>query len=239
MKHLHLQGISRKTENKIGKIIIDGLKKSNQEIDDDSVAHVLDVIKNRLCTANAIPPGAITIHLIHNDQVNAFSLPGHHILIYTGLINHCDSVSELCGVISHEMGHIQLNHVMKRLVNEIGITVLASVASNGNSQVVGKIIQILSSSAFERKQESDADAAGVRYLEHAHINPKGFVNIMLKFADIQSEVPSEMEWISSHPDSKKRAAIIQSLIDTNSVNYVPVIDINDWQLLKDASEDHN
>ncbi len=235
MKHLHLQNISRKTENKIGDLIIEGIRKSNKEIDDDSVTHVLTVIKNRICTANAISPDDITIHLVLSGEVNAFAIPGHHIIVYTGLIEHCDSVTELCGVLGHEMGHIQLSHVMKRLVNELGIGILAAVASNGNSQVVGQIIKILSSTAFERKQESEADAISVRYLQQARINPTGFANIMQKLADMHPDTPKEMEWISTHPDSKKRAETTRSLINPDQHNYKPVVSDDEWETFKNAA----
>jgi beta-barrel assembly-enhancing protease len=235
MKHFHLAGISRKTENKIGSLIIDGLEKNHNAIENDSVTLVLNEIKDRMCEANGIDKNDITMLLVQNDQVNAFAIPGHHIIVYTGLIDRCDSVSELCGVIAHEMGHIELNHVMKRLASELGVGLIASIASSGNSQVVGQIIKILSSSAFDRKQESDADAIGVTYLEKAHINPRGFVNIMNKLAELHAGTPKAMEWISSHPDSKKRAETIQSLIHITAHDYTPVITDDEWAYLKQAA----
>ncbi len=235
MKYWHLQSINRRTEDKIGQLVIDGIKKSNKEINNDSVQVVLNTIKSRICIANSISPADIAIHLVRSDEVNAFAIPGHHIIIYTGLIDRCDSVSELCGVIGHEMGHIQLNHVMKRLLNELGIGLLAAVASNGNSAVIGQIIKILSSTAFARKQESEADKISVRYLEQAHINPKGFANIMLKLADMHAGIPKEMEWISTHPDSKKRADTILSIIHADQSNYTPVLTGSEWLVLKNTA----
>ena len=236
MKHLHLDGISQKTEKKIGDLLMDGIRKSNKEINDDKVQDALNKIKNRLCVNNGIAPDDISIHLVQNKEVNAFAIPGHHIIIYTGLIEHCDSATELCGVIGHEMGHIRLNHVMKRLVNELGLGLLATVASNGNSAVIGQIIKMLSSTAFERKQESEADAISVKYMQNARVDPNGFAAIMQKLADMHPGTPSAMEWISTHPDSKKRAETILSLINTNQHNYKPLLDDDEWQVIKYASE---
>lgn len=238
MKILHLDGISRKTENKIGELIIDRLDSQNEVLDDDSTKNILNIIRDRMSSYNSIPKGDIKIHLVESDQVNAFAIPGHNIIVYTGLINHCDSVQELCGVLAHEMGHIQKGHIMSRLISELGIGIVVSVAS-GNSEIAGKIIHTLSSSAFERKQESEADAVGVQYLQNAHINPGGFVSFMLKIAVRQSGTPAELEWISSHPDSKKRAAVIQGLIDTTRQDYVPVLTAVDWDRLKSAAAADN
>jgi len=44
-----------------------------------------------------------------------------------------------------------------------------------------------------------------------------------------------LEWLSTHPDSKKRAETIMGLINTHHANYSPVIDDNSWQALKDAA----
>ncbi len=190
VKRFHLVGLSKKTEKKIGDLIMDGIKKDDREIETDSAVQALDKIKERLCTDNGIDPDDIHLHLIHSNVVNAFALPGNHIVIYTGLINECDSASELCGVISHEMGHLMLNHVMKRLINEVGIGVLAAIATNGNSAAVAQIIKTLSSTAFERKQESEADAQGVKFLEKARINPRGFSDFMLKMSEILQGPPT-------------------------------------------------
>jgi predicted Zn-dependent protease len=237
MKHFHLAGVSDKLEHKIGGLILKEIKMKHTEIEDDSVTHVLNEIKNRLCTANSINPDDITLHLMQSDEVNAFAIPGHDIIVYTGLIKHCDSVSELCGVLGHEMGHIELGHVMKRMGNELGVGVLSSIAGGGNSQVIAQIVKMLSSTAFERKQESEADAISVTYLQHAHINPYGFVNIMDKLADMHSGIPKEMEWISSHPDSRKRAITISSLIDASEHDYTPAISDEEWTLLKNTARE--
>jgi len=235
MNHFEVKKISKETEDKLGNLIMESIRKTNTENETDSVKMVLDSIKNRICKANSIDPADIHLHLINSDVVNAFALPGNHIVVYTGLIKHCDSVSELCGVLSHEIGHLQLHHVIKRLASEVTIGVLATAAGNGNSAVITHLIKLFSSSAFERKQESDADVAGLKYLEQAHINPRGFINIMEKFADMQAGTPKQMEWISSHPDSRSRAGKLISLLTTYHTTFTPVITDDNWQILKDAS----
>lgn len=236
VKIFNIDNISKKTEKKIGDLVMETLDKTHHTIDEDSVAIVFDKIKKRMCAVNAIDESEINIHLIESSDVNAFALPGNHLVIYTGLIKRCDSVTELCGVMAHEIGHIKLKHVMKRLAGELGIAVLASVATNGNSQVAGQIIKMLSSSAFERKQESEADAFAVDCLLQARINPRGFSNFMMKIAKMQSGIPEEMEWISSHPDSKKRAETIRSLYKGTTQDYEPVLSDEDWNSLKKAAE---
>jgi len=235
VKHFHLNNLSKKTEKKLGEVIMKTIDRTHEKIDDKETKETLDKISKRICEGNAIDPDDIHIHLVESSEVNAFALPGDHLIIYTGLVKRCDSVSELCGVMAHEIGHMRLNHVMKRLAGEMGIAVLASVATNGNSQVAGQIIKMLSSSAFERKQESEADKFAVDCMVQAHINPKGFSNFMMKIAKIQAGMPDAMEWISSHPDSKKRAEVIRSLYNSDNIQADPVISDEEWASFKAAA----
>jgi predicted Zn-dependent protease len=240
VKMLHLNKISKRMEDKIGEVIMETIEKTNKIGKRDEGGEILDKIKERLCEGAAINKRDIHVHLVESSEINAFALPGNHLVVYTGLIKRCDSVSELCGVMAHEIGHLQLKHVMKRLAGKMGITVLASVVTNGNSEVVGNIIELLSSSAFERKQEAEADAFAVDCLHRAHINQEGFSNFMLKIAEIHSAVPEVMEWISSHPDSRKRAEEIRTLASKKgATKHTEVISEADWQELKDAAANLN
>ena len=47
--------------------------------------------------------------LILNNEYNAFVTGSNKIYINTGLINKANSISEIQGVIAHEIGHIVLN----------------------------------------------------------------------------------------------------------------------------------
>lgn len=236
MGHFHIAKMDKKLEKKLGDRLLKEIKENNVEIGTDEVKNVFDSIKDRICYANAIDPNDVDIYLIRSNEVNAFAMPGNHIVVYTGLIQYCDSASELSGILAHEISHIELNHIMKGLVSQVGIGVLAAIATNGNSAAMTRIVRVLSSSAYERKQEREADANGVIYLEHAQINPEGFANVMEKLAKLQSDVPEEMTWISSHPESKERAENIRKLAADHDTTFLPVVTDAQWQSFKAAAE---
>ena len=74
----------------------------------------------------------------------------------------------LSGVIAHELAHIEKKHVIKKLTREIGLSVLVSVISGQSDPgVISQIAKTLSSSAFDRKMEKEADMVGVQYLLNA------------------------------------------------------------------------
>lgn len=232
VKKFHLNELSKKTEKKLGDVLMETIDDEDGKIENDSAQVILNKLKERICIANGINKDEINIHLVESSNINAFALPGNNLVIYSNLIVECDSASELCGVMAHEIGHMQLNHVMKRLAGEIGITLLASVATNGNSQVASRIVRTLSTSAFEREQESEADKFAVKCLQKAHIDPRGFSGFMLKLADAHSGIPEQLEWISSHPDSKKRADAILHQYMSPISGYSAPISQEEWEILK-------
>ncbi|MCX8473257.1 MAG: M48 family metalloprotease, partial [Sediminibacterium sp.] len=96
-------------------------KKTEEENKNTHVVNSIDSIVTHICKSNKIDRETIIVHVLNKDEINAFALPNGHLIIYSGLIHNSDNQEELTGVISHEIAHIELNHVMKKLVKEIGL----------------------------------------------------------------------------------------------------------------------
>lgn len=206
MKLLNINQTTQNTEEKIGDLFWDLMKKSETEITAESIVSPLDTMLTKICTANAIDRLKIKLHILRKDEINAFALPNNHLVIYSGLITACENEAELCGVMSHELAHIEKNHVMNKLVKEIGLSVLISMSTgNGNAEAIKSAIKQLSSNAYDRKLETEADLAAIDYLIKANINPESFANFMYRLSDETKNIPRQLFWISTHPESKERA----------------------------------
>jgi len=206
MKLFKIKQTTQNTEEKIGDLFWKMMQNSETEMTSDSIVAPVDSILTRICKANSIDRKKIKLHLLRKDDINAFALPGNHLVIYSGLITTCGNEAELYGVIGHELAHMEKNHVMNKLVKEIGLSVLISMSTgNGNSEAIKSAIQQISSSAYDRKLETEADFTAVDYLEKAGIDPEPFANFLYRLADESKNLPSQIYWISSHPESKERA----------------------------------
>lgn len=117
---LHVKAVSTKSEKRLGKMFYNVFRKSDREVSAALVVNAMDSIIKQICISNNIEPSALKVHVLDNDQVNAFALPDGHLVIYTGLISNVASEEELVGVVCHEIAHIKLNHVMNKLTKEIG-----------------------------------------------------------------------------------------------------------------------
>lgn len=214
MKLFKIEQTTKNTEEKVGDLFWDLLKKSETEITATSAVSAVDSMVSFICEKNHIDRSPIKVHLLHKDEINAFALPNHHLVVYSGLINACENQQELYGVLCHEIAHMEKNHVMNKLVKEVGLSVLISISTgNGNSEVIKNGLKQLSSSAYDRKLETEADLTAVDYLVKAGIDPQPFANFLYRLGDETKNLPTQIYWISTHPESKARAeAIIQEAL---------------------------
>jgi beta-barrel assembly-enhancing protease len=209
MKLLDIEQATQNTEEKIGDLFWKLLKSSETEISSDSIVAPVDSMLTRICTANTIDRNKVKLHLLRKDEINAFALPNSHLVIYSGLIAACESEAELYGVIGHELAHMEKNHVMNKLIKEVGLSVLISMSTgNGNAEVIKETLKHLSSTAYDRSLETEADLTAADYLINAGIDPEPFANFLYRLADETNNLPSQIYWISTHPESKERAGAI-------------------------------
>ena len=238
VKALKLHEVGQSTEEKVGDLIYQSIAETETEEDDSTTIAQLNKIKTALCKKNDIDADKIKLHLIKKSDVNAFALPNNHLVVYTGLITFCDDPEELAGVLGHEIAHIEHHHVMKKLTKEIGFSVLFAMAGGkGGGEVAKQAAKMLSSSAYDRKWETDADKTSIDYMVKADIDPEPFANLMFKFStELDGKIPKELYWIADHPQSEERAKALETYIKTKKVTKRPLMEKSEWDDLKERVE---
>lgn len=234
VKFFMLEEASDKTEQVLGELFLDVFEQSATEIQNPEVEEIIDRMVSEICKANQIDKERIKVHVIEKEEINAFTLPDGHLIIYTGLILNSENQEELAGVICHEIAHIQLNHVMKKLVKEIGLSVLISISTGGTgAEVTKQAAKTLSSSAFDRSLEKDADLKAIDYLVNAKVNPKPFADFLYKLSYDENEGIPNLTWLETHPDSKERAEYILENSEGRLSNFQPIVSSQEWEKLKE------
>jgi predicted Zn-dependent protease len=229
-----VEKVSAKTEEKLGELFWEVFQKSEVQNNDPFVVSSVDSILNKICLANDIDRKSIKLHIIKKNDINAFALPNGHLVVYTGLISAAENQEELSGVLCHEIAHIQLNHVMKKLVKEVGLSFLISITTrNEGAEVIKETARTLSSTAFDRSMEKEADIKAVDFLVKAKINPEPFANFLYKLADKEGDAGKYFAWISTHPESKERAEYIVEYSKNKKTIYEPILAIKTWEKLKE------
>lgn len=177
-----------------------------------------------------------------DETLNALAAPGGHLIIFSGILKKADSAEEVAGVLAHEMAHLEMNHPMKSLMRNLGVTLTlhmmfgdAGVLSN-TAHFAGMIHQL----HYSREDELEADKIGYALLEKANIDPSG---LTLFFERIQQEETKSTdhsysnrsdldEYFSTHPHTEQRINTLKSNATTLK-NYRQALDDSEWQALKD------
>lgn len=233
----HIDEVSRKTEEKLGDLYWNLIKSSNREIKSVQVKKPLEILFNHLIDQNDLQEYGIKLHLVENEQVNAFALPHGHLVVFSGLVENCRNEAELMGVLGHEIAHITRNHVMKKLLKEVGLNVLISATTgSGGPVIIQETLKTLSSTAYDRNLESEADRYSVKYMLKAESDPRDFAAFLLRMSENEKDMPRQFFWVSTHPESEKRAAEIKEIIKDRETVSRPVLPDAEWQKLKESIE---
>jgi predicted Zn-dependent protease len=221
------------TENKIGDVIWDEIKSTEDIVVNDSITKTIDKLLQPLCKENGIERDSLKVHIIKKDEVNAFALPDNHLVVYTGLIEASKNESALIGVLGHEIAHIENNHVMKKLSKEIGLSVLLSLTTgDSNGRIVKEVFQTLSSSAYDRSLEKEADMTSVEYMLKANVNPAPFADFLYQMS-FDNPMDGALAWISSHPEAEERAKYVLEYIKGKKLKSKSVLSEKDWNSFKE------
>jgi beta-barrel assembly-enhancing protease len=179
------------------------------------VIHYVDTLGQSLVRAQSDRNDlAFTFQVIDNDSViNAFSIPGGHVFVYTGLLKAAQNGAEVAGVLAHEIGHVTKRHGVNRLVQQNGIEFVNQIVFGSNattSSMIAGLLENMLFLKFSRTDEYQADSCGVSYAFRCGYNPYGmssfFQTLLSKYGD------SPMETFSDHPNTSERIRNVQGLI---------------------------
>jgi predicted Zn-dependent protease len=112
----------------------------------------------------------------------------------------------------------------------LGLGVLVSITTGGGN--TGEIIHLLSSSAYDRKLETEADLTAVEYLIEADINPEPFADFLFMMGQEHDALPKAVYWITTHPESEERAKEIVEKLKDRKYLKKPVLKESTWETFK-------
>ncbi len=205
------------------------------QINDTETEKLLMELIGPLGTAANIPNGRLKIHIIDDDDFNAFVSGGEDVYVYTGLLKQIKNPSALQAVIAHEMGHMLGGHMtqmsdrmaaeMKRtmLIQALGVGLM--VAGGNPSLGAGVLagssgVAQQSMLAFTRDEERIADSLGLDLMITAKQNPNGFVTVFEQMQDLTGEFESKINPNRiNHPLTTERLNNIKSQIKSKDIKY--------------------
>ncbi len=188
---------------------------------DPAVVGYVSAIAGRLLKHAEPQPFTYRFNVVPKSEINAFAAPAGYIYIYTGTILAAHNVSELAGVIAHEIGHVAKRHVANNftralatnMLQQVGIAaaeVAAGPQAGMAAQTLGGLAAMGYLNTFSREAEHEADAFAVQLMYRAGYDPRGltaFFESLKKQGE--ASVPS---FLRSHPATSARAANTREMI---------------------------
>lgn len=216
-------------ERRIGREIYEKLSREGLLLKDERINQYLTDVGKKVLTGADRVLFDFQFFIVQNSAINAFATPGGYVYVNTGLINLCETESELAGILAHEIAHVNSRHIADIVNKTCKISVaalagmIAGVLLGGGGDLSAAITGFSYATAatvylrYSREHEEEADRLGMTYLVNAGYNPAGMLSLlrtMRKYEYYSNTVPS---YFLTHPGTDERIRYLDSLLQTSYV----------------------
>jgi len=195
------------------------------EIRDTEIENVLGDFLAPIARAAKIDTNRLRIRLIADDSFNAFVMGGGDIFIFSGLVTAVDNPAEIQAVVAHEIGHIDLGHMVtmraqqrSEMTRMMIMTALGAGMAAFNPQAgIGLMTGAggmghQGMMAFSREEERAADDYAVQLLREAGVPLSALLSVFQKMQNSYREARTNPHAVS-HPLTEERIRSIRLHIE--------------------------
>ena len=163
---------------------------------------------NQLNIQSAYP---IRVTVVKGEILNAFALPGGHIIVYDEMLKEINDPETLAALLSHEFMHIEQRHTTRSIFRQFSSAIVLYFIVGDMGSIGGVLLnraEQLKNLSYSRSYEKEADLLGLQLIEDRGISSNGFIDL---FQLLKNSVSvSVSEWASSHPDIDRRINYIRA-----------------------------
>jgi predicted Zn-dependent protease len=205
-------------------------------IRDADIEHALSELARPILQAAGLSPASVKVLIIQDETMNAFVLDNNHIFIHSGLLLRMRTAAMLQSVIAHEAAHIANGHMARRsqnmsranTISGLGMALAVAAAAGGQGEAAAGLGLGVGGSArrvfmsHTRAEEAAADSDGLRYMERAGVDTRGFSDVLELFRG--QEVLSEGRqdpYARTHPLSRDRLRAVEAYIQARRGQAAP------------------
>ena len=172
--------------------------------------------------AKALEVDKIRINIFETEPINGLAAPDGRIFITRGFYNKYKNgdvtVEEISSVVAHELGHVALGHIRRRMIDFSGqnavraaLGALLSRLIPGLGGYIASFIGSLLMAKLSRRDEYEADeyASALMIKSGLGIEPQiSMFKKLDKISTLQGTVPA---WLMSHPPAQERINSIKQV----------------------------
>lgn len=156
----------------------------------------------------------VQITVVESGEVNAFAIPGGHIVVYDAILDRMKTPDELAALLGHEASHIQLRHSLRSIFRSLARSMFLMLITGNQSGIVSGVIENadqLKGLQYSRSLETEADNNGIQLMSQNHINVKGMLRLM-QLLQQESGGAEPSPFLSTHPVFKERISNVEKQI---------------------------
>lgn len=212
--------VSRQDEISMGRDYARQLDSELPLIESEGIRGPVAEIGLELARASARPDMPYEFEVVNTDAVNAFAVPGGFIYMNRGLLQEAENMSQIAGVLAHEVGHIVGRHSAEQLekARTVGLGYgLVSVLFGQPEGVAAVGINLGANFYFarhSREDEAEADRTAVDLMVETGWDPRGLTGFFRIMLEERESEPNALEALfASHPLTEERIRDVQGMIE--------------------------
>ena len=213
--------ISDADERKIGEEVSAKVRTEFGVFQDKAVTKYVSLVGMALAKASTRPDLKWEFIVLDTDGVNAFASPGGLVHITRGALGLIKSEAELAGVLGHEVAHITRKHTINAIQKNNAVELTSEMAPGSNALIEGlanAAYDNIVEKGFDRGDEEDADAVGIKLANSVAYNPAGLGTFLTKLADRNKSQTKERNGLfASHPETSGRIDKLNRLIKSEKL----------------------
>jgi predicted Zn-dependent protease len=191
-------------------------------IRDAAIVNYITTLGNQLAQISDTRNLTWHFHVVDSKEVNAFAVPGGWIYVNRGLIERATNMSQLAGVLAHEIGHVTRRHSVEQMQQAQGANIGVTLACTLTGACGGTAAQVaigVGGSAlfakFSRADEAEADEEAVTTTIRAGISPNGVPGMFRILMAERQQNPGALDaFFASHPMAEDRITATEAQIAT-------------------------
>ena len=229
-------GVSTQQEVQLGQQEAQQVNAQLPMVQDAVINSYVNSLGNRIAKTTSRADLNWQFQVVNSDVVNAFALPGGFIYINRGVLARATNMSEVAGVIGHEIEHVVRRHSVKQMEKaqgaDVGVGILCALTGVCQSGIAQAAINVGGTAVFakfSRTDEVQADEGGFNNVIRAGISPRGMYTFFQKLLaeQQQSGGGNAAAWFADHPGTKDRIADIQRMLNQLPASQLNALQSND------------
>ncbi|MBK6698867.1 MAG: M48 family metallopeptidase [Saprospiraceae bacterium] len=204
------------------------------EREDVKKSYIINQFFDSLEISSSYP---IKLYVLNDSIINAFAMPGGHIVVCKGILDRMCSYQELVGLLGHEFAHIEKQHSLKTIYQSVSSYLMISLIFGDLTGIAAIFVEQannIKNLSYSRSFELEADQEGLRLMLERNINPQGILDLFNILKSTHTDNQLQSSFFSTHPLTEERIQKIKgSLVQGDSYPHSPALEQLFYELQKD------